>query len=166
MSNPKDDMVIVHKEGDEGAVAIERLTGKILTPIMDRPGWAEGLVTALPQERLSYYEKRLGTSAALESLRAAPAIEYSDLGWVGVDAEGDELEIEANPDFRADMMAAALGIDRDTGDLGMVLAEREVSRENLQRTPEELNALSESVKQGFGEAAAHEERPTKTGTKG
>lgn len=144
--------LIVHKEGEEGTLQIEAASGKIVTTLDQRPDWAEGLTTALVQERISFYESRFGAgSTAFQSLmNDTTAIEFSDLGWLGVDAEQNELEVSADPHYRSEVVAKALGIDTETGEMShTALAEREVSRENRGRTPEEIAALEESVQSGF-----------------
>ncbi len=151
----------VHKEGQEGTIQVARDTGKIVTSLDQRPDWAEGLTTALVQERISFYEKRLGSgSDDCKRIVAADAVEFTDLGWLGMHAEGgDELEVFADPVTRSEMVAKCLGINTETGEFtkGNVLAEREVSRENRGRTQSEIEALEDSVKQGFtGETARQE----------
>lgn len=151
--------VIVHKDGDEGTLQINARTGKIVTPNDQQPAWAEGLTVALVQERVTFYEKRLGAeSTAFKTLMGqTEAIEFSDLGWLGVDAQQQELEITADPSYRSEVIAKALGIDTESGDMtGKALAEREVSRENRGRTQSEIEALEDSVRAGFqgGERAA------------
>lgn len=144
--------VLVHKEGEEGVISVDRTTGRIISSLDERPDWSEGLATALVQERLDFYQKRLGDGTVYQSLSDAQAIEYSDLSWIGVDANQDEQEIEASADYRMDIVAKALGMDRETGELsGDIIAEREVSRENRGRTQGEVQALEESVKTGFGQ---------------
>lgn len=151
MKNP-----IVHKEGEEGTLMLDATTGKIVTPTDQQPDWAEGLTTGLIQERTSFYEKRFGkkSTAFRTMLARTEAIEYSDLGWIGVDASGAEKEIFADPTHRSEVVAKVLNIDTDvdTADASMsakALAEREVSRENRGRTQSEIEALESSVNQGF-----------------
>lgn len=160
----KANQVIVHKEGEEGVIAIDRATGRLLTPLDERPEWTEGLATALVAERLDFYQKRLGDGTTFQQIADAAAIEYSDLGWIGVNADGDEIELEANPDYRMDLVANGLGVNRETGDItGTVLAEHEVSRDNGTRTGDEMRALETSVETGFGTAQdAGEKRETGT----
>lgn len=161
--------VTVHKAGAEGTILVDPMSGKILTPTDHQPDWAEGLATALIQERISFYERRFGVgSAAFNDVMSAPAIEFSDLGWLGVDAAGDELEVFADPSFRSEVVAKALGIDTEDGTMsGDVLAEREVSRENLGRTQTEIEALERSTETGFQPGARGEtEKERATGTQG
>lgn len=150
--------VLVHKEGEEGVFTIDRLTGRITTPIDERPEWCDGLATALIQERLKFYKDRLGDGTQFAAIEAATAIEYSDLGWIGVDAEGDEVEIEADPATRTEMLAAALGMDEEgeLTDRSRVLAETEADTQNTSMTAEELKALEEARDVGVGGALAAE----------
>ncbi len=154
------DALLVHKEGEEGTMVLDRLSGRIVTPLDERPDWAEGLTTALVQERVTYYEKRLGAdSEAFKAIQDhTQAIEFSDLGWLGVDAEQHELEVQADLTYRSEVVAKALGIDTETGEMSApALAEREVTRENRPRTQAEMKALEESVEHGFqGEGAQTE----------
>jgi hypothetical protein len=144
--------ITVHKEGEEGTVQVRGLDGKIITPIDLRPDWAEGLTTAFVQDRLSFYEKRFGKETeAFKQIAEAEAVEFSDLGWIGMHATGgDEFEVFADHAYRSEVIAKALGIDTEAGTFsGNVLAEREVSRENRGRTQAEIEALAQSVNEGF-----------------
>lgn len=100
----------VHKAGEEGIITIDAMTGQITTPSNERPLWAEGLATAMLAERTGFYERSLGVQMA-ETFRLPEAFEYADLSWVGVDEEGDEVEIEASHEHRSMVLASALGID-------------------------------------------------------
>lgn len=167
MNNPQG--VTVHKAGAEGTILVNPNTGKILTPIDQQPDWAEGLATALVQDRISFYERRFGEgSVAFNDVMSADAIEFSDLGWLGVDASGDELELFADPSYRSEIVAKALGIDTESGEMsGTVLAEREVSRENMGRTQTEIEAMERSQAQGFtGGERSIVENERATGTQG
>jgi hypothetical protein len=51
------------------------------------------------------------------------------------------------------MLAAAVGMNEETGELsGAILAEREVERTNPLVTQEEVAAMEQSLKDGFGAA--------------
>lgn len=160
--------ITVHKEGEEGTVLVDGASGKLITPVDQQPDWCNGLATCLVQERLSFYEKRFGAdSDAFKTIQAADAVEFSDLGWLGMSAEGgDELEIFPTPEYRSEVVAKALGIDTETGEMsGKVLAEREVSRENRGRTQTEIEALDHSVDKGFQPQSTREEAlKERTGT--
>ncbi len=167
MNNSK--ALTVHKAGAEGTILIDPMSGKIITPTDQQPDWCEGLATALVQERITFYEKRFGQgSAEFNDIMSASAVEFSDLSWLGVDASGDELELYYDPGYRSEIVAKALGIDTESGEMtGNVLAEREVSRENRGRTQTEIEALERSTTSGFtgGERAAVENERA-TGTQG
>lgn len=104
--------IAVHKDGEEGAIHIDRLEGRVLTPADDRPEWADGLAAAMLAERVGWYERRL-SSQLPEAVRSPDVIAFQDLGWVGVDAEGDEVELEADGEYRMEQLANMLGIDRE-----------------------------------------------------
>jgi len=123
--------VLVHKKGAEGGLAIGSLSGRILTPIMERPDWAEGLAVALLAERHEFYLSRLGPVFA-EQRAADTVIPFEDLGWVATDAEGEQIELEADSEHRMDVIAEATGVirtddlsdsrqDDTTGEVGHVL---------------------------------------------
>lgn len=163
-SSTSKNSLIVHKEGEEGALTIDRLTGRITTPHEDRPDWAEGFATALLSERTDFYLKRLGDGKAYQDIADAAAIEASDLSWIGVNADGDEIEIEASNDYRMDLVANCLGMDRETGELsGEVLASHEIDRENGARSREEMAALEQSVTDGFGSQVQKQQQKQQNG---
>jgi hypothetical protein len=150
--------VLVHKKGCEGALVIGSLSGRIIQPIMERPDWAEGLSVALLAERHEFYMSRLGIAPG-----ESPMLEFEDLGWVGVNAEGEAIELTADSEFRMDVLAETLGVirtddlsdtreDDTSGELGHVL-------------------LDETREYAHGEATtlAHEDVTSaehKTGTEG
>lgn len=150
--------VMVHKKGEEGALIIGSLSGRIIQPLMERPDWAEGLTVALLAERHEFYVSRLGTAPG-----ESPMLHFEDLGWIGVDAEGEALELTADSEFRMDVLAETLGVirtddlsdtreDDTSGELGHVL-------------------LDETREYAHGEATtlAHEDVTSaehKTGTEG
>lgn len=150
-SNNDRSPIIIHKEGEEGAITVSRTTGIITTPHNERPDWAEGFSTALLEERLKFYGDRLGKdSVAFKAMAAADAIETSDLTWIGVDADGDERTIDASSEYRMGLVTVCIGMDAESGELsGTVLAEHEVSRENSPRSSDEMAALEQSVRDGF-----------------
>jgi hypothetical protein len=158
--------IIVHKAGDEGVMEVDALTGAILTANDQRPDWAEGLAAALLQERLTFYETRFGKqSDQFKAVQQADAIEYLDLGWIGVNEDGDEIEIEANGEHRSEVVAKALGIDTLEGSLGAdVTAEIEVDTKRHTMTEHERAELQQAANQGFTDATAEEQKQA-TGTK-
>lgn len=107
--------VLVHKSGAEGALAIDSLSGKITTPINERPDWSEGLAVANLAERHAFYNTRLGPEFAAQRMMDT-LIDYADLGWVGADATGDLVELSADTEYRMDVIAEATGTVR-TNDL-------------------------------------------------
>lgn len=109
------DRITVHMEGAEGAIHVDAKDGRILTPVDERPEWAEGHAVALLGERVGWYEQRL-CQPLPDNLRSPETVAYQDLGWIGVDAEGDEVEIEADADYRMTMLSNALGVDREDYD--------------------------------------------------
>lgn len=158
--------ITVHKEGEEGVLLVDRLEGKILTPHDQRPDWAEGLTVALIQDRLFWYEKRFGKeSTAFKAIAdETVAIEFSDLSWLGVDAEQEPLMVDFSADYRSEVVAKVLGVNTDDATMTRpALAERELHRENPPRTQAERDALEQSLKEGFGGSdAVKEDRQTAT----
>jgi len=111
MSNTNNGLTIpVHKSDEEGILLIDAMTGQITTPSVERPTWAEGLAVAMLAERTGHYEQRLGAQMAA-GLRVPEAFNYADLSWIGVDEEGDEVEVEASHEYRTEQVAKMLGID-------------------------------------------------------
>lgn len=153
--------VTVHKEGEEGTITLDGLRGVITTNIMDRPDWSEGLVYGLLGERRDFYQTRLGGKATEDLLRPS-AIAYQDLGWVGLDDEGNETEHAADPEFRMEVLAAHLGIDRENGEVaipGAVAVELPWASPNY--TPDEIKLMDAGMQEMFGQAnTAMKERKT------
>lgn len=150
--------ILVHKKDAEGALIINALTGHIQQPLDERPEWSEGLTLALLSERHGYYTKRLG-SGYTGSMQSPETIAYEDLGWIGVDAEGEPVELDADAEHRMGVIAEVLGITRtdnlsDTGALGTFVAEVEIAMDR-ERTPQEVAAFEHAQQEGF-----------KTGTNG
>lgn len=149
-------MITVHKEGEEGTLLVRHSDGRITTPLDDQPQWAEGLTNALIQERHTFYAKRLGEAnsphaTTLQTILDADTVAFQDLGWLGVNAEQQEVELEADPEFRSEAMAKILGIDTEEGTMGAgVTADREVESQNNRMTGEQASALTEGMQQGFG----------------
>jgi hypothetical protein len=129
--------LMVHASGQPGAVVLDRLTGVILTPIMDRPDWADGLAVALLEEHRQFYTSRTGRYNEPE------LFELSDLGWVGVNERGEEIEVDAIAEYRMDILATTYGMDREDGDMGEALAEAEIAMDH-HRTPEEEGAMEQA----------------------
>lgn len=168
-NDPKSRTVVVHKEGEEGTIQVRHLDGIIVAPPQDeRPDWAEGLAAAMIQERVTFYSKRLGEANSpyatqLQSILDADTIAFEDLGWIGVNAEGQEVELEADSEHRMETIGRILGIDRDEGTMGEgVTAEREVAGMSQTMTKAEHEALLEGQRHGFEEVA----QDRKDGTNG
>jgi hypothetical protein len=136
----------VHKKDAEGMLAIDAYTGQVIPGQEDKPEWAEGLVLAQLAARHIFYASRLG--AKYDDEHKSPEVyAYEDLDWLALDMEtGDETEINADDEFRMEVMAGVLGIDRETGDIKGVLAETEVAMDYT-RTDAEQQALEEAQAQ-------------------
>lgn len=153
--------IIVHKAGHEGTIELDAMTGAIQTRPEDRPAWAEGLAVALLPERHKFYATRLGEkSEQFKHLIEAPnGIDVQDLGWVGVNGEEQEVEIEASDEFRMDAIATILGVNRDEGTMGDdVVAEREVDSQKQTMTAEQKGAFEFAQMQGFKSKAGEQEQ--------
>jgi len=147
--------IAIHKAEHEGAFHIDALTGQVTTPVDERPEWAEGFAVALLGERTGWYEQRLGKELP-ESIRKPELIDASDLGWIAFDAEGSEVEIEADSDHRMDVLAGILNIDREDFDgekeLQGTVAEAEVNHSYTTQPTEEAT-LEEVEGKSFEEVA-------------
>lgn len=142
--------ITVHKEGAEGAIQVDGDTGLITTSIHDRPDWSAGLACALLVERRQFYTSRLGEKAAAGHL-APDGIALQDLGWIGVDeTTGDECELEADGEYRMEIVAKVLGIDREDEDFGETIAEVEITADTT-RSAEDVTLMDEGMKQTFGQ---------------
>lgn len=147
--------ILVHKKGEEGALAIGSLSGRIITPIMERPDWSEGLAVADLAERHEFYTSRLGREQPLGDLVA-----FEDLGWVAIDASGDQTILLADSEYRMDIIAEATGVHRvadlsseleddTTGEMGHVVLD-----ETREYAHNEAKAVDTSWEKKLGEAAA------------
>ena len=144
--------LIVHRADHEGVIQVNALTGIIVTPNDERPDWSDGLTCALLNERHEFYTQRLGEAGYTEAMRRPDVLHYEDLGWIAVDEEGHEVEIEAEPEHRMQFIADLIGIDRESGEIkGNVLAETEIAMDRA-RSPEEMAAFEQSQEQGFDKA--------------
>lgn len=142
---------LVHKDGHEGSVVIDGMTGIILTPSEQRPDWAadDNLAAAVVSERFKFYEERLGKEYA-QSIQFAELIDSRDLQWVALDEEGELLApIEADSDYRMEVIAKAVGADLEEGTISDVLYETAVSLD-VERTDEEAQAIDDMAKTSFG----------------
>lgn len=152
--------IAVHKKDAEGILLIDAFTGQVLPDSLQgeggRPEWAtySGLVMAMLTERLLWHSSRLGGTMSPE--QAQPEVlAFEDVTWLALNTEdGEETVIEADDEFRMEILSAALGINRETGDItGTLLADIEVASDNT-RSAAELAMLEE----------AQQERFQKTGT--
>lgn len=162
-------LITVHKTGDEGTLQIDALQGKIVTPPDLQPDWASGLAVALTASRIEFYAKRLGGSGKhFEALKNLDVLEYSDLDWIGVDGEGEETMIDHDPEFRAEVIARVLGINRDAAVEEGIVSDRDGKVIEVtampDRTNEEWREMQETIARGFGRSA--DKQAQQTGTNG
>ena len=155
--------IMVHKEGEEGALQVDALTGYITTPVDARPDWSDGLAVALLQERATFYERRLGPAFS-PAMRDATAIAFQDLGWVGVDEEQEACELSADHEYRADVVAKVLGINRedfeaDADHFGPTVAEVEIDLQDRAVSKAEATDIDTELLTGF--ATRHPETARK-----
>lgn len=142
---------MVHKEGAEGILLIDALTGHVIPGQQDRPEWAEGLVLAQLAERHLFYTNRLGPQYA-DKHKAPELFAFEDIGWLGVDmATGDPIVSEASDEHRMNVVGTVLGIDRETGSVKGSLAEAEIARDDT-RTEGELKDFRAAQDKGYKEA--------------
>lgn len=135
----------------EGGLLLDARTGQIVTPVDERPEWADGYAVAQLAERNGWYEKRTGQQVEQPEFMIA-----TDLAWIGVDAEGDEVEIEANAETRQTILATMLGIDlEDTEgtDIKGTILSREVDDTYVSQPTSEAT-LGEIEGQSFEEKKA------------
>lgn len=109
--------VQVHKEGEEGMLAIDAFTGQVIMND-DTPEWAKdlGLVVAQLTERHIFYGNRLGPDYAAAH-QQPEVLAFEDLGWLCLvdngTAEPHEAVVQADSEHRMNVVATVLGIDRD-----------------------------------------------------
>lgn len=152
----------VHKKDCEGAIMIDSYTGQVATPADERPDWADGLALANLAERHKFYTDRLGPSYS-DDHKAPDLFAYEDLEWLAVAMEdglnddgterkaGDEMIVAADAEHRQDVMATILGVDREEGDMGAVLAEAEIASDN-ERTGVEMEDFRQAQSEGMAAA--------------
>jgi hypothetical protein len=138
---------IVHKEGEPGTLELAP-SGRILTEQFDRPEWAGTAVLALLGQRNEFYQQRLGAELA-EPLVSTNVINFLDLGFVALDENGDEIEMTADDEFRQNVLAAALGVDRETGDIAGSITDHYIDRDNAGYTLEDI-ASKQDIDKVFG----------------
>lgn len=146
--------IIITKGGEEGSILIDHLDGRVLTPADERPQWADGLAAAMLVERTGWYEKRLGAQLSAEQARP-DIIAFEDLEWVAIDAEADEVHLEADADFRMETLATIMGIDREDFD-GVTNFQKSIASAEATHTyktqPTEEATLAEAEGKDFEEA--------------
>jgi hypothetical protein len=127
-----------------------------MTPTDQRPEWAEGLAVALLAERMIFYTGRLGPVAGRSAWEAG-VVAYQDFGWVKIDTEGNEVEVEADAEFRMNLLAEAIGIDREAENFGEVVAEIELAADTSVSVAEAEAIAEEFRAAGVGGQAADAE---------
>lgn len=141
--------ILVHKNDAEGALIINALDGMIKQDPSERPEWADGLACALLAERHQFYTTRLGPDYA-KSHAQPDLLAFEDLGWIGVDADGNPVELEADSEHRMTVVAEVLGIirsddlsdtrqDDTTGEQAHVLLDMDT-----RRTAEDVTAMEKA----------------------
>lgn len=162
--NLNEKRIIVHKDGAEGSLELNAMTGQVVTPTDELPEWGQGLIVGLLIERKRWYETRLGKDLFASHHRDPDAIVLQDLGWVALDPEtGEEMEMEADSEYRMGVVAQALGIDLTPGErgetnenFGKVLAEVAIALDT-NRTVAEAAAIDAELATTFGGNVTSEE---------
>lgn len=158
--------VVVHKTGDEGSIQIDSMTGQVLTEADQRPDWADGLFTAMTAERHGFYNQRLGPLYT-DDMKSPETFLFEDLSWIGLDPEGDEVEIEADNEHRMSVLANKLDIDLEAGDTDTKLNETMTEIEVQQAGPteeEDIQLLDDATKESFGATSSRTEADQRTST--
>lgn len=141
--------VMVHKTDHEGALLIDWASGLPNGPVDERPDWADGYTAALLNERREFYTKAVGPTST-EAHQYPEAINVDDLGFIAVNAAGEEFEIEASSEYRMTMIGELAGVDMATGDVtGENVTQVELAMDTA-RTDEQAKALETSQAEGFG----------------
>lgn len=116
-NNPTTDLadrtILVHHTDQPGALIIGALDGAIRQDPNERPDWSDGLSTALLGERHEFYTARLGDLYTDEH-KYPEALNFADLGWLTVEADdvGGTLIMDADPEFRMNVVAEVTGVVR------------------------------------------------------
>ena len=148
--------IIVHKNGEEGMLLVDRKTGKVASASNEAPIWADGLLVAALASRTGWYEQRLGSHLP-DELRSPRAINADDLDWVALDAEGDIVEIEAVMEYRTQMLGELLEIDLESDDLEQQIEGATAGALvdfTYQDQPNDEKTLAEAAGQDFGVIAS------------
>lgn len=150
---------VVHKTGEEGGLLIDAMSGAVLPNQPDRPEWSQGYAMAQLVERHGYYAKRLGVQFA-DTMKQPEAFNADDLAWLGLDEEGQEVEIAASTEYRSQVLkdvlvAAGIIADTDTADVqeiidgpGIVSYQTTVDIDR-ERTAEEISAIEKAASTNF-----------------
>lgn len=165
-----DRTALVHKQDAEGAITIDPMTGRILTPLDERPEWAAELTIAQMAERDTFYIDKLGPLYT-EDRQHPEVYAFEDLGWLGmreypVDApyvnpetgetsDHELLIYDADHEFRQQQLGTALGIEaeldehgNETGGIKDALASVEIGRDDS-RTEAEVAAIEQEQQAGM-----------------
>jgi hypothetical protein len=147
--------IAIHHADHEGAFHIDAENGRLVSKITELPAWAEGYAMALLKERSVWYTARLGAEGATTHLGKELA-DARDFGWIGLDAEGDTVEIECDNEYRMNVLSELLNLDREDHEqedlLARTLAKRDIEHTYVtqptdEATLEELEGASfEEVK--------------------
>lgn len=148
----------VHKKDGEAVLLIDSYTGQILPESKHGPdgipGWATdlGVVMAMLGERALWYAKRVNGQMP-EELKAPEVMAFEDLTWLSLNpSDGDETTIDADDEFRMEVLAQVLGINRSEEDGVDTIAgkglEVYVSSDNT-RSEAELAELREAQEERF-----------------
>lgn len=147
-------VTLVHKQGEEGALEIDSVSGLVIPGQWNRPEWAASLVCASLAERHNFYTTRLGSDYA-DAHRWPEVFAYEDLSWSAVDVDtGEAVDIEASTEFRMEVLAGVVGMDLSTGEVSGASAEAEIAMDQW-RSAEEIKALDETQNEGFKDGTAH-----------
>lgn len=154
-------VTLVHKKDHEGVLQIDPLSGWIITPLDERPEWAEGLVSAQTGERHIFYASRLGDKYT-EDMKMPEAMAFEDLGWMGLiehDADHPYINpetgaeepfeltvLDADHEFRSEIIAQVNGFTSkdDVWDFGDTEASVDIAYPDQERTAEEVKAFEDS----------------------
>ncbi len=140
------------KEGQPETLELSP-SGRVVTEVFDRPEWAGSAVLAMLYERNNFYQTRLGADLAAP-LMATNIVNFDDLSWVIVDEEtGLEDVLSADDEFRMGVIATAMGVDRETGDIEGSIAEHYIDRDNKGLTLDQI-VSKQDADEVFGKKAA------------
>lgn len=101
--------LLVHRSDAEGALTIDSMTGLVTTPLDYRPDWSDGLLCAQVAEWREWYQARLSPAAHAAHTSPDRPIEWSDLEWIALNEDGNEVHLEADPETRMGIIATWIG---------------------------------------------------------